>query len=155
MAVGRCGRPTSMSWDEPPSLRDAEDGLGMAVVVVDRPERWTHWSKWSQLHPFDQTDVSLTNLVHPSCARGRGSDWDWRCGTWQVQPHLAGLAAPPRPTAPVGLSVAGGAAVVRLCGTLVPFPPKCVPVHKNCNTTCGTLLVPKMCMKLVLYSSRT
>jgi hypothetical protein len=35
------------------------------------------------------------------------------------------------------------------------FPPKCVPIHKNCNTTRGTLLVSKICMKLVAYSSRT
>jgi hypothetical protein len=48
MAVGRCGwpsrcgRPTSRPWDEPPSPRDAQDGLGMAVVAVDRSERWTH-----------------------------------------------------------------------------------------------------------------
>jgi hypothetical protein len=35
------------------------------------------------------------------------------------------------------------------------FSPKCVPVHKNCNTTHGTLLVSKMCMKLVVYPSRT
>jgi hypothetical protein len=34
-AVGRCGRPTFMLWDEPPSLRDAQDGLGMTVVAVD------------------------------------------------------------------------------------------------------------------------
>jgi hypothetical protein len=42
MAVGRCGRPTSKSWDEPPSLGDAKDGLGMTVVAVDQPGRWTH-----------------------------------------------------------------------------------------------------------------
>jgi hypothetical protein len=42
MAVGRCGWPTSKSWDEPPLLGDAQDALGMTVVVVDRPERWTH-----------------------------------------------------------------------------------------------------------------
>jgi hypothetical protein len=48
MAVGRCDRPsrcvrpTSKSWDEPPSLSDAQDALGMTVVAVDRPERWTH-----------------------------------------------------------------------------------------------------------------
>jgi hypothetical protein len=42
MAVGRCGRPTSKPWDEPPSLGDTQDGLGMTVVAVDRPERWTH-----------------------------------------------------------------------------------------------------------------
>jgi hypothetical protein len=41
-AVGRCGRPTSMPLDEPPLLRNAHDGLGMTVVVVDRPEKWTH-----------------------------------------------------------------------------------------------------------------
>jgi hypothetical protein len=40
-AVGRCSRPsrcgwpTSTSWDEPPLLRDAQDGLGMTVVAVD------------------------------------------------------------------------------------------------------------------------
>jgi hypothetical protein len=49
----------------------------------------------------------------------------------------------------------GGVAVPGSCGTLVPFPPKCVPVHETFNTTRGTLLVPKMCMKLVVYSSRT
>jgi TfoX/Sxy family transcriptional regulator of competence genes len=42
MAVGRCGRPTSKPWDEPPSLGDAQDALGMTVVAVDRSERWTH-----------------------------------------------------------------------------------------------------------------
>jgi hypothetical protein len=48
MAVGRCSwpsrcsRPTSKPWDEPPSLGDAQDALGMMVVAVDRPERWTH-----------------------------------------------------------------------------------------------------------------
>jgi hypothetical protein len=48
MAVRRCGRPswcgqpTSKPWDELPSLGDALDALGMTVVVVDRPERWTH-----------------------------------------------------------------------------------------------------------------
>jgi hypothetical protein len=48
MAVGwcgrpsRCGRPTSKPWDEPPLLGDAEDALGMTVVAVDRPERWSY-----------------------------------------------------------------------------------------------------------------
>jgi hypothetical protein len=38
----RFGRPTSMPWDELPLLRDAQDGLGMTVLAVDRPESWTH-----------------------------------------------------------------------------------------------------------------
>jgi hypothetical protein len=42
MAAGRCGRPTSKLWDEPPSLGDAQDALGMMVVVIGRPERWNH-----------------------------------------------------------------------------------------------------------------
>jgi hypothetical protein len=42
MAVGRCSRPTFKPWDEPPSLGDAQDAIGMTVVVVDRPERLTH-----------------------------------------------------------------------------------------------------------------
>jgi hypothetical protein len=42
MTVGRCGRPTSKLWDKPPSPRDTQDGLGMTVVAVDRPERWIH-----------------------------------------------------------------------------------------------------------------
>jgi hypothetical protein len=42
MVVGRCGRPTPKPWDEPCSLGDAQDALGMTVVAVDRPERWTH-----------------------------------------------------------------------------------------------------------------
>jgi hypothetical protein len=74
----------------------------------------------------------------------RGAMW-LRPETW----HGAGAAAPAGPTVP------SGAVVPSSCGTLVPFPPKCVPIHKNCNTTHGTLLVPKMCMKLVVYSSRT
>jgi hypothetical protein len=90
MAVGRCGRPTSKLWDELPSLGDAQDCLGMTVVAVGRPEKWTHWSKWSQLHPFDQTNISLINLVHPSCARGEGLDWDQGRGTGQVRSHLPG-----------------------------------------------------------------
>jgi hypothetical protein len=48
MAVGRCdrpsmcGRPYPEPSDEPPSLGDTQDGLGMMVVVVDRLVRWTH-----------------------------------------------------------------------------------------------------------------
>jgi hypothetical protein len=48
MAVGRWGqpsrycRPTTKPWDKPPLLGDAHDGLGMTVVAVDLPERWTH-----------------------------------------------------------------------------------------------------------------
>jgi hypothetical protein len=42
MAVGRCGRSTPKPWDELPLLGDAQDALGMTVVAVDRPERWTH-----------------------------------------------------------------------------------------------------------------
>jgi hypothetical protein len=38
----RCGWPTSKPWDELPSLGDAQDALGMTVVAVHRPERWTH-----------------------------------------------------------------------------------------------------------------
>jgi hypothetical protein len=38
----RCGRPTSKPWDEPPSLANTQDALGMMVVVVDPPERWIH-----------------------------------------------------------------------------------------------------------------
>jgi hypothetical protein len=40
--VGRCGRLYPELCDELPSLIDAQDGLGMTVVAVDRPERWTH-----------------------------------------------------------------------------------------------------------------
>jgi hypothetical protein len=48
MAVGRCdrpsrcGRPYPEPCDEPPSLGDAQDFLGMTVMAVDQPERWTH-----------------------------------------------------------------------------------------------------------------
>jgi hypothetical protein len=35
-------RPTPKPWDEPTSPSYAQDGLGMTVVAVDRPERWTH-----------------------------------------------------------------------------------------------------------------
>jgi hypothetical protein len=128
MAVGRCDRSSRCVWpypepcDEPPSLGDAQDCLGMTVVAVDRRERWTHLSKWSQLHPFDQTDVSFINLVHPSCAHGKGLDLGGR-GTGQVRPHLVAPAAPAGPVAPVWLVVPGGAVVPGSCVTLVPPPP--------------------------------
>jgi hypothetical protein len=35
-------RPYPEPCDEQPSLRDAQNGLGMMVVAVDRPEKWTH-----------------------------------------------------------------------------------------------------------------
>jgi hypothetical protein len=79
-----------------------------------------------------------------------------RCGrTWQGQPHLQGWPHLP------GLPHLQGrpCLVVPPCLARVArwlhFPPKCVPVHKNCNTTRGTLLVSKICVKLVVYSSRT
>jgi hypothetical protein len=48
MAVGRCGRPSRCGrpylepCDEPPPLKDGEDCLGMTVMAVDRPDKWTH-----------------------------------------------------------------------------------------------------------------
>jgi hypothetical protein len=46
MAVGRCGQPISIPGMNllhlAPSIGDAHDVLGMTVVAVDRPERWTH-----------------------------------------------------------------------------------------------------------------
>jgi hypothetical protein len=73
-----------------------------------------------------------------------------RCDrTWQGRPHLQGRSHLP----------GWPCLVVRPCLARVArwlhFPPKCVPIHKNCNTTRGTLLVSKICMKLAVYSSRT
>jgi hypothetical protein len=45
-----------MSWDEPPSLRDAEDGLGMAVVVVDRQRGG----------PIDPSDHNFIHSIKPT-----------------------------------------------------------------------------------------
>jgi hypothetical protein len=48
MTVRRWGRPSRGGWpysvlcDEPPSLRDTCDCLGMTVVAVDKPDKWTH-----------------------------------------------------------------------------------------------------------------
>jgi hypothetical protein len=42
MAVGRCGRPSMCGRPTSKPLGDAQDGLGMTVVAVDRHERWTH-----------------------------------------------------------------------------------------------------------------
>jgi hypothetical protein len=62
MAVGRCSRPsrcdrpTSKLWDEPPSIGDAQDALGMTVVVVDRPERWT----------IDPSDHNFIHSIKPT-----------------------------------------------------------------------------------------
>jgi hypothetical protein len=73
----------------------------------------------------------------------------------QVRPHLAGPATPARPSHLQGWPCL----VVRPCLPRVArwfhFPPKCVHIHKNCNTSRGTLLVSKMCMKLFVYSSQT
>jgi hypothetical protein len=66
-------------------------------------------------------DISLVNIIHPSCARGRGGGLDQERGTGQVRPHLAGSTAPTRPAAPARPAVPGGSAVPSSCGTLVPF----------------------------------
>jgi hypothetical protein len=52
------------------------------------------------------------------------------------------------PAAPAGL------AAPAWCGSVTPFYPKCVPASKNTNTTRGTLLVLKTCMKLVICLPR-
>jgi hypothetical protein len=83
------------------------------------------------------------DLVHPSCARGRGGALDQARATGLGRPHLHGWPDQ----------------VVRLCLTHVAhwfeFLPKSVPAHENHKTTRGTLLVLKMCMKFAVYSSRT
>jgi hypothetical protein len=60
---------------------------------------------------------------------------------------LAGPATPAGPAAPAGL------AAPAWCGSMTPFYPKCILVSKNTNTTCGTLLVLKTCLKLVIFPS--
>jgi hypothetical protein len=73
-----------------------------------------------------------------------------RCDrTWQGWPHLLShLHLQGQPCL-----------VVRPCLACVAhwfqFLPKYVLAHENHNTTCGTLFVQKMCMKLVVYASRT
>jgi hypothetical protein len=84
----------------------------------------------SNQHLLDQSRSSKL------CMRGR----TWLGPrTW----HEAGAAAL------AGPAVTGGADVPSSCATFVPFPPK------KCNTTHGTSLVSKICMKLVVYSSWT
>jgi hypothetical protein len=61
----------------------------------------------------------------------------------QVRPHLQG-----RPCLVVRPCLAHVARWLQLF-------PKCVPSYENHNTTRGILLVLKMCMKLVVYASRT
>jgi hypothetical protein len=61
----------------------------------------------------------------------------------QVRPHLQG-----RPCLVVRPCLAHLARWFQLF-------PKCVPAHENHNTTCGTLLVLKMFMKLAIYFSLT
>jgi hypothetical protein len=94
-------------------------------------------------HNFIHSIKPMIDLVHPSCARREGSVRERGRGTGQGRPHLQGRSC----------------LLVRPCLARVArwlhFFPKCVPVHKICNTTRGTLLVSKMCMKLVVYSSRT
>jgi hypothetical protein len=60
-----------------------------------------------------------------------------------------------RDTPQAGPVVPAGSAVPSTCGVLVPISPKCKPAYENLNTTRGTLLVLRMCMKLVIFSSRT
>jgi hypothetical protein len=54
------------------------------------------------------------------------------------------------PSAHVGLVTPGGLAVRAHVACWFQFLPKCVPAYENDNTTRGTLLVLKMCMKLVI-----
>ena len=73
--------------------------------------------------------------------------------TWQGRPHLQS-----RPHLPGRPHLQGRPdQVVRPCLAHVArwfqFLPKCVPAYEIHNTTRGTLLVLKMCMKLVIYPS--
>jgi hypothetical protein len=119
------------------------------VVVVYQPNKWTHdLSDPNFIHSNKPMFLWLISFIQVVPAGEevhwiRDMPWD-RCGrTWHGRPHLKG-----RPCL-----------VVRPCLAYMAcwfqFLPECVPAHKNHNTTRGTLLVPKMCMKLVVYASRT
>jgi hypothetical protein len=140
-------RTTHGPQDESPSLGDAQDGLGMTDVAADRPKMWIQVITTSSIRSnqrfLDQPCSSKSCMWGRKCL-GLGTWHGGRCGrTWHGQPHLQGWPCQ----------------VVRSCLARVArwfhFPHKCVLVHKNYNTTHGTLLVSKMCMKLVVYSSRT
>jgi hypothetical protein len=136
----RCGRTSwsgriySKPCDAPPLVGNAQDCF--RVVVGCMRQKWACGSKCFLSHPLDQTDITTTNPIHSKCVCGSGNHRDSDRGRVLVQshqqggPHLPGVAR------------------------WLLFIPKCVPASKNTNTTRGTLLVLKTCMKLVVYPPR-
>jgi hypothetical protein len=89
--------------------------------------------------------VASSGRLWPGCGRPWcGRAWLWCGWTWLWCGRTWPGAADP---APFGAP---------LYGSFVDcYSHIYVPTSKNCNITRGTLLVSKMCMKLVVYSSRT
>jgi hypothetical protein len=145
------GRIYSKSCDAPPLVGTAQDCFGVAVGCM---HKWARGSNCLFSHPLDQTDITTANPIHSKCVCGSGNRLDSNRGGVQVRPHQQGrpyVLVRPHQQGQPHLLVRPHLPGVALW---LIFIPKCIPTSKNTNTTRGTLLVLKTCMKLVIYPPR-
>jgi hypothetical protein len=98
--------------------------------------RWAHGSKCLFSTPLDKTDITSSHPIHPRCILGNDGHLDLSHGRVQGRPHLM--------VRPFLLGVTWWLTIY----------PKCAPTYKIYNTTRGTLLALKICMKLAIYISQ-
>jgi hypothetical protein len=127
------GRIYSKPCDAPPLVGNAQDCF---IVAVGCMRKWARGSKCFLSHPLVQTHITIVNPIHSKCVCGSSNRLDSNRGRVQGRPHLLVRTHLP------------GVAWWLVC------IPKCIPASKNANTTRGTLLVLKTCMKLVIYPPR-
>jgi hypothetical protein len=129
------------------------------IVVGGRWSAEAAGSKCLFSHPLDQIDITTTYPIHPRCVCGNDGRLDSSRGGVQGRPHL--LVWPYQQGRPHLLvrpyqQVRPHVLVrPRLLGVVwwLLFYSKCVLAYKIYNTTRGTLLVLKICMKLIIHPS--
>jgi hypothetical protein len=138
------GRPYSKPWDALPMIGSAQDFFKMVVGCM---QRWAHGSKCFSSTPLDQTDITPALPIHIRRVCEMMVTWTRDVAgcradrIWWTLPHQQG-----RLHLMVWLCLLGVARWLLIY-------PQCVPAYKIYNTTHGTLLVLKICRKLVIYPS--